>query len=175
MLVWSQHVLNDCPIQRGIYSSDFCDLAFNHVFPQADLLSLDTEWVREGSIWFFFVSMTTDGATNKRKGHHVFLFLSISSLTDGVADTLFGAQKKPPSPSICWDLRSLNVRDEVICTPPKTSPFLFPLFILLQFYQDSSMELWPLLCSSVTSCSVQSTAGNLWSLSSLTLNNFPFI
>lgn len=66
-----------------------------------------------------------------------------------------GSSEKATSPSISRDLGSLNLRAELNCThpPPQASPVLFPLFILLQFYQDSSMELWPLLWSSVTSFS----------------------
>lgn len=68
-----------------------------------------------------------------------------------------------------WVFKPDGVRGPAYLTHTLTEAalFLFPLFIFLQLYQVSSVETWPLLLSSVTSCTPQRTTGSLWSLSPL--------
>lgn len=62
----------------------------------------------------------------------------------------------PHTLMVLWTLsggrNTLNLQGSQIPKPPS---LLFPLFILLQFYQDSSTAPWPLLLSSVTSCALR--------------------
>lgn len=199
---FSEHVLTKCRNHRGIYSADFVfiltqfvvnkffvwlEKPCSHSLISSDMipsqgpsrhLSASITWpsirvrklVRSAESSCLWLQMELPAW---RKGHQC-EECPISSLWWCSRHSLRSSEE-PTSPSICRDLRSLDLRDELSCIGPHSLPLLFPLFILLQLYRDSSIELWPLLFSSVTSCTAQTTAGSLWSLSLLTLNNFPFI
>lgn len=81
-----------------------------------------------------FLSATTDGATSFRKRSRMSRMCNFLAHWWCSRHSLRSSEEAT-SPSICRD------RDERSCIDPQSLPLLFPLFILLQLHQDSSIEL----------------------------------
>lgn len=89
-------------------------------------------------------------------------------------DSLWGVDERPHYLQLAKSLDLKIGWDTHTCIlepyASEGSHFIFPLFIFLQLYQDGSVETWPLLLCSVTSCTPHMTPASLGSISFLFAN-----